>query len=294
MDSKENTLQFRSFLLGLPSAGKTTFLAALWHTLDSSEVEGAFTLGAMPEEAQYLNQIREDWANVEELPRTHLSSTEIIEIELIRSTTGSRFQFVVPDLSGEKFEQQWSDRQIEPEFRELIRQSGGGILMIHPAENCREPLFIGEVSGMVDALSGDLEDTSATSVESALNDWEPKLAPTQVKLVDLLQIIQSQSSKKSIRLSVVVSAWDLLKDNQQSPEEWLQVRMPLLHQFLQSNSDYFAFKIFGLSALGGTMDDAEKLREYSRASQRVFVETDGETNGTITDLVDWVLPQENE
>jgi hypothetical protein len=47
---------FQCLMLGLPKAGKTTFLAALWHVLKPGEIPGSLLMGPREGDQEYLNR----------------------------------------------------------------------------------------------------------------------------------------------------------------------------------------------------------------------------------------------
>ena len=55
-------------MMGLPGSGKSTFLAALWHQLESTEIPTAFIAERLQPDREYLNKIREKWLEFEEIP----------------------------------------------------------------------------------------------------------------------------------------------------------------------------------------------------------------------------------
>ena len=58
------------------------------------------------------------------------------------------------------------------------------------------------------------------------------------------------------RVGIVVSAWDLAPEDQKpaGPEEWIKSNLPLLHQFVRTNSGEFQFAYFGVSVASGDFD----------------------------------------
>lgn len=55
--------------MGLPGAGKTTFLAALWHTINSNSFAASLKLDKI-DNGQYLAQLSQKWVDAEPLDRT--------------------------------------------------------------------------------------------------------------------------------------------------------------------------------------------------------------------------------
>jgi hypothetical protein len=88
--------------------------------------------------------------------------------------------------------------------------------------------------------------------------WSHKAIPPQVQLVELLQFMQFPPfEKRRRRVAVLVSAWDLIAEPRPEPKVWLEREMPLLGQYLQTNQDSFESRIYGVSALGGNIENTE-------------------------------------
>ena len=52
----------------------------------------------------------------------------------------------------------------------------------------------------------------------------------------------------------MVSAWDLLKDTKyKTPEQYIEDKGSLLHQFLETNPELFDFTIFGIMLLAALL-----------------------------------------
>ena len=63
-------------LCGLPSSGKSTFLAALGHLLTTDELPTALSLKELPGSREYLIYLARKWVKFEEIERT---PSEIME-----------------------------------------------------------------------------------------------------------------------------------------------------------------------------------------------------------------------
>jgi hypothetical protein len=86
-----------------------------------------------------------------------------------------------------------------------------------------------------------------------LREWSYDFAPTQIKLVELLQFVLSiRKTATPVPIAVVVSAWDLIK-GPTLPISWIESHLPLLSQFLTSNADAIPSRVYGVSALGGDL-----------------------------------------
>ena len=53
------------FIMGAPNAGKSTYLAALWHSVIQTEMPIKFKLKRMEKDTQYLYSLEKKWFGVE-------------------------------------------------------------------------------------------------------------------------------------------------------------------------------------------------------------------------------------
>jgi hypothetical protein len=280
------------FVVGLPGAGKTTYLAALWHVVESSEVQSALRLVKLQGDATYLNQVRSLWVDAKRLERTKLSEQANLHM-LLESADDSSCELWIPDLSGEAFEVQWTDRVASKEYCSYVRDSEGGLLFVHP--HVREEHLITDINALVPQLPDEQDEEATTKVPDSADGvavaWDARLAPTQVQLVDLLQFVMALRSGRAVRLSVVVSAWDLVKD-QSTPEQWVKDKLSLLHQFLSTQGPKVQAKYFGISAQGGDIEDptaVDALRKRTKPSDRIQVYDGAERIHDITAPIKWVI-----
>jgi hypothetical protein len=119
---------------------------------------------------------------------------------------------------------------------------------------------------------------------------EPTYAATQVQLVELLQFIRTHSTEQAYRVAVNISAWDIVMGlDTTAPEAWLEKRLPLLHQYLVAHSDKVPFRVYGISAQGGDLKQAEELRAKIKTADRIIVVRGKKQSHDITDPVRWVM-----
>lgn len=237
-------------IIGLPRSGKTTFLAALWHLIESGEVSTKIVLDKLVGDHSHLNTIVEAWRRCEEVPRTSRKSETHVAIHA-RAVDGDRpLQLNFPDLSGESFEQLFASRACERAFVESFAKPGGILLFIN-ANRATDgiPLAdLGQIEHVVPAGGSDKD-----------REWIPDMVPEQVRLVDILQLLQRPPFERMCRLAVIISAWDVLPNPKPKPAEWLAREMPLLHQFLRTNTDTFSSRVYGVSAQGGDVAGAGRM-----------------------------------
>lgn len=249
-------------IIGLPTSGKTTFLAALWHLLNAGEVDTALLLDQLIGNHEHLNAIAEAWRRCEEVPRTSMAAEANVAIHIREPLREGRAVLHFPDLSGESFERQVALRTCRLEYLEGFAGDGAGAMLFVTADRPQDGLTVLEVNSMLEAPN----DPPAEVLE-----WTPKLLPQQVQLVELLQFLQRRPFRRARRrLAVIVSAWDVVSAPRPTPGEWLDRELPLLSQFLASNQESFESRIWGVSALGGDIrTDARAVLLTRTPSDRI-------------------------
>jgi len=270
---------FSLLLLGLRGSGKTSFLAALWHLVEASEVPTSLRASELQPDREYLNRIRDTWLKLQEFGRTTLRVQETVSMKLADTTAGSSVVISVPDLSGELFRLQWVTRKATTRYAEFAGNAAGIFLFIHPRAVKKVPLIrVGDEGGgpsvneEVKVQSGASGRTEQVARSNTPVQWSPDLSPTQVQLVELLQFTNwLRSQKTSPRIAVIVSAWDLVREPI-LPLSWVETRLPLLFQFLVANRSTAPFRIYGVSALGGDLEaDLAQLQSETVAAHRIKV-----------------------
>lgn len=261
-------------VIGLPKAGKTTFLAALWYLAESQTVPGSLILERLSDDCRHLNEIKDDWLHLRTARRTNLSGEQHVSMLLKDTETGREGELIFPDLSGETFEKQWADRAWPRSYGDIVRQANSVLLFVHPSHIVK-PFTIAQADRLLEA-AGEARADTVEAGDSQRQEWHPDKAPTQIKLVDILQITEPQlCSPRPIRLALIVSAWDcVLRHENIGPEQWVSRELPMLHQYLLSNRDLYQTRFYGVSAQGGDFDDAvdrRSLESTSEASERVII-----------------------
>ncbi len=281
-------------LLGQPSTGKTTFTAALWFYVSNWSDGLVLKLDTLAEgDHQYLNKIRDEWAKYSIVPRTLLSDEKNMRIlmKLQMPSTQKKLILDIPDFSGEIFKEQFKSREWSLEFDQQLDAITGIILFVSSTDPNPTPKFISHV----DELEQILGSTSAKEDHTATNltEWNHDFAPSQVKIVDSLQsIIGRRKSKKQLKISVVISAWDQVDDYaNMNPKNWIENNFPLVDQYLDSNQDLFVAKYFGVSAQGGDYLNEESLNQLiaKKPLERIIMQENEETSSDITKPILWLI-----
>lgn len=273
--------------IGLPGSGKTTFLAALWHVLSDRSSATTLKLTKLSGDRTYLNQITKEWRECSQVPRTNLQSEQIVVLHLDGDGFGS-FDLSIPDLAGEAFKQQLTDRRISCHHDAFVQAATGVMLFLHPDVQKGTQLTVARQ--LEETLPGGQK--GATSAASTgQNAWSPELIPHQAKLVELLQFLLERTQRK-LRVAVVVSAWDLVESLGMPPNAFISRELPLLQQFLEANDDLLEHAVFGVSAQGGDItveSEKQSLLELDDALKRIKVRQDHDTGQDITRPIAWLL-----
>src|SRR5215510_1854227 len=262
-------LESRQLVLGLPGSGKTTFLSALWYLVVWAEVPTSFRLDRLHGNKEHLNRISSDWLSCRPVERTPIGSDTLVSMKLVSADGADRTEVYFPDMSGELFNLQWKERRCSRAHYDLARGASGVLLFVHPAAIV-EPVLIDEVAPIVDELGPLGRDDGE---EDAPSPWDADRAPTQVKLVELLQfLLREPIALPHVRVAVVVSAWDLVAARAGTPAAWLAARLPLLDQYLRGNPERYTTRIYGISAQGGDLGrDGERLLSKPMPAERIVV-----------------------
>jgi hypothetical protein len=273
--------------VGLPGSGKTTFLAALWHVLNDGSSATSLKLTKLSGDRAYLNQITKEWRECSQVPRTNLQTEQVVVLHLDSEGFGA-FDLSIPDLAGEAFKQQLTDRRMSRRHEAFVQQASGVMLFLHPDVQKGTQLTVAR--RLEAELPGAHEEDATAASAGTDNAWSPELLPTQAQLVELLQFLLERAERK-LRVAVVVSAWDLV-DSLGAPHEFVARELPLLQQFLEANDDLFAYSVFGVSAQGGDItvaSEKQTLLELDDALKRIKVRQEQQTGQDVTKPIAWLL-----
>jgi hypothetical protein len=298
--------------IGLPGTGKTTFLAALWQLVDSHIADRSFKLINMKGDQEYLNTIREAWLSYVPVPRTLVKTgTKTAELKVVNSLTEESINLTIPDFSGEVFRLALEQRQWSEDIDKQINASTGIILFVH-SKNITKPITISQAKEIEDMLMEDLlADLSTDNIPFIKEDkndnigdqsvetkpWSHESVPTQVKLIDLLQlVVNKRIANLPLTLSIVISAWDLIDPNNSenvSPENWTKNDLPLLYQYLTCNASIFKTNFFGISAQGGDykIENNDELYDKPDPAERISVKVNSAYSHDISLPILWVTDQ---
>lgn len=264
-------------IVGYPKTGKTTYLAALWYVLNHpDELNAGLRLYKLEGNDAYLNRIQDQWLGYQEVERTKLSQEKAIffEVQDLRSRKVLGLSF--PDLSGERFDQQFEERQCSSDFAGLVANATGCLVFMHSGQVIKS-VSIAAAEPVIDILEAQSDvtglDKDARTPEKPV-PWNRTMPCIQVKTIELLQFIEHlHGSVEPFRLAIVLSAWDLVESQQKTPSAFLEMHLPLLHQFLLANNEIFSSMIFGISATGVDLSKENRTNVEKYATE-IYKHTD--------------------
>ena len=278
-------------IIGLPESGKTTFLAALWHLITERDVETALMFHTLRSgETSHLNEISARWRDAKVQDRTAVGGNRLVSMNL-KDAAETPVRITFPDVPGEAYRRMTEERDCEPEIVDTL-QASGVLLFIH-ADTIRPPKWVVDEVALSKAVG-------LTIPAGQEVPWHPRLAPTQVQLVDLLQLLRSAPLDVGPRrLAIMLSAWDKADGEGLSPAAYLKGKLPLLAQYLHRGADEWTWRVYGLSAQGGEYDaiasgaarkpDAEALRNLDRPSTRIRLVGGAHETHDLTEPLAWLM-----
>lgn len=262
-----NSKPHNFLLIGLPSTGKTSFLAALWYAIQQNQIPTGLILKKLEGNSTYLNTIRAAWLAFKPVGRNPTDTETYVSMWLKRREGDEEVHLTFPDVSGESFKEQWTSRQLTASYDKCLKAANGGILFIHPT-SITQPLRITEVDNLAALIDDEVVADASEPATSAPppTPWNIEKAPTQVQLVELLQFLKCQPYfQPPFRLAIAISAWDLVMASKLNPENWIQEQLPLLNQFLASNRKSFDVEFYGISAQGGNYEGGKTTTLHNKS-----------------------------
>lgn len=258
----------KCFIAGIPGAGKTTYIAALWDIIKRNSGGLELQFSTNPENTTYLNEIWEYWVSMKKIERSKIPVPDNITINVKKTAEGEELALDVPDFMGEQF-QKIIDHTLPDSIKQWIEQSDRMLYLIN---------------NLNDTLKDDIEDEDVQSNEEPERNKEKeealRLAPEKMMQASqnmmVLKYIYNHAKMKKVAIGL--SAWDMKMTGGKTPEEFLKYRSPALYNFIKLHFNECLF--FGVSAQGFDYKDAaakvDEMKEKTRKSNRAFIVFDNE------------------
>ena len=267
-------------LVGGPDAGKSNYLSRAWLAMERGR--SAVTAERLPADAAYIQQGAEHLLQGNFVPRTEGVEYQPTRIPVqLRDGDGpeSGAELVVPDCSGERWWDVYDKRRWRRTWENHVSDPVG-VLVFYRAQSkfnvpaldwisCARLLGCSPTEAP-SRLTQPKPDDEATPTDPAVGGQAvgARETPTQVVLVDLIQLLvraASRNGNRRVRLAMAVSAWDRVPKEMEDagPMAYIEREMPLLAQFLDDPPGVEAACAFGVSVAGGDLrHDPEFRKEF--------------------------------
>jgi hypothetical protein len=275
-------------LVGLQETGKTSFLSLFYLALIDGE--GQLSLASFQDDREHLNKISKRLMECDAPHHTEVAEKGKLSLSLKVQASGESVGLNIPDLSGETWEEAVEERLWHEDIEEQVRASDG-VLLFTAADRLDAGVTKGEADQTARALGADPVQSEPETIDPKVKQVNMKgKPPTQVQLVDLLQLTIDQRGGRPGRACIIISAWDT-QSEKLTPGEYVAKNMPLLRQYLDANSDWLSARIFGVSAQGGSFKDAaeRKLLAQQEPLTRAYVLTEDGSKASINAPIVWTL-----
>ena len=288
------------FMIGMPSSGKTTYLASLCRLLLYGGQETGWKLDVkdVPEGFERVQILIKNINSYKAVKRTYGLELNNVALSLYNQNQ-EWMQFVVPDSSGES---NIMDHIVESDmllffinvntmiWEERIKL--GEKSAIKQLNEEQGDKVTQSAEDIVEEYARDRENEQIKSKEQVKNkEKEQKKYNNQSALVELLQII-IYLVPHSLNIRFVISAWDLVekefKQDKVTPKEYIKIKLPLLYQYLEFNSKLIDYEIWGVSAQGGDFDDEDDLKKLQSNNGEDYicvVDSKADTSKDLTKLL---------
>jgi hypothetical protein len=269
---------------GRPHTGKTSYLAVLYLAIVNERATG-LRLGSFRDDREYLNRISQRLQTCEPADHTEVDEQQELSLSLLVGSTGVPTLLRIPDTSGETWEAALTTRRWPVELDTRVREANAVMIFTHPKVDFDPGVTIVQANAAEAALR------HGTDSAPYAGTREPdERAPTQVELVDLLQLLREQRGPRPTRACLVVSAYDLVSP-QVRPVDWMRRNCPLFAQYADVNQDWLDVAVYGVSAQGGSFVDGQVRDELTRqdAVERCSVLSSDGTVVGVDDPILWML-----
>ncbi|WP_293827032.1 hypothetical protein [uncultured Brevundimonas sp.] len=237
-------------LLGGPDSGKTNYVGRLWSALDAGA--GALRAAEQPDDITFVLEVADHLFSGNFAARSeHTEDRRDFEVVVAEQGHHDTTAIVVPDISGELWRQAVIDCEIEPNWMAELRSASGALLFVRVGSD------------------QDVRPLDWVTSQKLLAKLEPENnggLPTQVMLCELLRFLEISLSNRPDgarpRLSVVVSAWDLVDPETfaKGPMAYLEREYPLACGRVR-DLERLDVRVFGLSVVGGDLGVDQAYRE---------------------------------
>jgi len=237
-------------VVGGPDSGKTNYVGRVWPALDSGT--GRLHAAEQPKDIRFVLDVTDHLNSGNFAPRSeHADDRRDFEVVVAAENGGEQTKIVIPDMSGELWHNAAEHGDVTTALMEEIQSASGALLFVR-------------VQSATDVRPLDWV-TSKRLLAKLGNDDDQRM-PTQVMLCELLRFLEislaDRSGGESARISIVVSAWDMVDAElfARGPKAWLEREYPMLAGRVE-DIEGIDIQVFGLSIVGGDLKVDKKCRD---------------------------------
>ncbi|MCT1531316.1 hypothetical protein M3B46_09940 [Sphingobacterium daejeonense] len=259
MDAENNTI----LIIGGPNAGKTHFGGQLYGRLNARTER--YRIISPPDDFTIFQEVLDNLNDGKSSGHTHVTSNQTLALE-IEDNAGVKSVFSFPDYGGEQIKAIVNDRRVNKIWKEQIDKSSSWMLFIR----------LDEVKAIEDVVNRGLPDQDV--LKNRTEKSEPMSLSDTAFYTELLQIllfVKKVGIRQRItdpKLTLVLSCWDLLSDEDQKklPKDVLQDKLPGLFSFIHGTWTEDACKIIGLSSTEKSLSNNDSDLEFVKKGPENF------------------------
>lgn len=265
----------KCLIAGLPSAGKTTYIAALSYLLRNPTEGQRVCLKDIPSDISLINRLQKPWLEQKVVDRTSRGKVTDLQFNLKRMTDQKVINVNMPDIAGEDFT---SILEKQCETINSWDEKPDSLLF-----------FIKEIPTLVLKESfPDADAEDAHTPKAKIPNFTTQHIYEGTQNVLLLKELRRLFPWK--RIAIGLTSWDL-HDSKEKPSEYLTHKCPFLSNFL--NQYFPEAYIFGISAQGWEYDDKmdidECMNKTMEGKRSYIIEPNGEKSFDITIPLDFLI-----
>jgi len=236
-------------LLGGPDSGKTNYIGRVWPALDAGA--GCLHAAVQPDDIRFVLDVTDHLNSGNFAPRSeHADERRDFEVVVAAEKGGERSTIVIPDISGELWLNAAEHGEVSSSLMDEMQSANGALLFVR-------------VNSEADVRP--LNWVTSKRLLAKLGNAADQGLPTQVMLCELLRFLEfalsSRSNGSPPRLSIVVSAWDIVDAEKfaAGPMSWIKREYPLLAGRI-GDLETLDIRVFGLSVVGGDLKVNEECK----------------------------------
>lgn len=263
----------KCLIAGLPSAGKTTYIAALSYLLHNPISEQMLRFNILPDDISLINRLQQPWLEQKIVDRTSRGKVTDLQFNLERISDQKVVNVNIPDIAGEDFT---SILEKQCETINSWNEKPDSLLF-----------FIKKVPTLVLTESfNDIENAPSAKTKAPNFTIQHIYEGTQ----NVLLIKELRRLFPWKRIAIGLTSWDL-HNSEEKPCEYLRNECPFLSNFI--NQYFPEAYIFGVSAQGWEynekMDIDDCMNKTMEGKRSYIIDPNGKKSYDITLPLDYLI-----